>query len=483
MIKRLKFKLSLSVNSLVEKAKETWQKPALRAVAIITFFLLASKALGLIRQIIIYQKMDRISSDLLLTASSLSDDLTSLLVMGTIFNAVLPIASRLEYDSEDKMNRYLYLMLISICSIIGVICLGVIIFTQPILQLTISGEIYTNFVNQGLLNDLVGVTRILSFIPLLLAIQSIFGIFLNLKKRFLVFSMAGVVYNIGMIAGLLIGGKNDYYATSIGMVFGSLITVLIYIFECRKFGFTGLSKLFGQTRNIFVDLRKVWLQTWVLFLPRILLISGAVAANRLIKLVATEDGQITAFDISLSVQAAFFTLITSISTVFYPDLAKVFNDATIHPKIFWNKLQKYTENTAIISLAGAIFTFIAAPIFVLIFNLFGRGQDNGNYIAYLAQICTLGFVFQAVSEILGKYFYVRERAWQPVIFALTALAIQIGVTYILIYKGLDAGIAVSLGLVVNTLILVLIQFWFIRKDYYDAKITSAESNPSTTGNS
>ena len=295
--------------------------------------------------------------------------------------------------------------------------------------------------------------------------------------------MAGVVYNIGMIAGLLIGGKNDYYATSIGMVFGSLITVLIYIFECRKFGFTGLSKLFGQTRNIFVDLRKVWLQTWVLFLPRILLISGAVAANRLIKLVATEDGQITAFDISLSVQAAFFTLITSISTVFYPDLAKVFNDATIHPKIFWNKLQKYTENTAIISLAGAIFTFIAAPIFVLIFNLFGRGQDNGHYIAYLAQICTLGFVFQAVSEILGKYFYVRERAWQPVIFALTALAIQIGVTYILIYKGLDAGIAVSLGLVVNTLILVLIQFWFIRKDYYDAKITSAESNPSTTGNS
>lgn len=174
MIKRLKFKLSLSVNSLVEKAKETWQKPALRAVAIITFFLLASKALGLIRQIIIYQKMDRISSDLLLTASSLSDDLTSLLVMGTIFNAVLPIASRLEYDSEDKMNRYLYLMLISICSIIAVICLVVIIFTQPILQLTISSEIYTNFVKQGLLNDLVGVTRILSFIPLLLAVQSIF---------------------------------------------------------------------------------------------------------------------------------------------------------------------------------------------------------------------------------------------------------------------------------------------------------------------
>ena len=450
---------------LVEYAKNIWSKPAARSVAIITFFLFFSKALGLLRQIIIYQKLDKISSDLLLTASSLSDDLTSLLIMGTIFNAVLPIASRLEQDSEEKMNKYLYLMFISISCLITLISIVVITFTEPILKLTISSEIFENFVNQGLLNDLIGVTRILSLIPLALAIQSLFGVFLNLKKRFLVFSLAGVIYNFGMIAGLLIGGRNDYYSTSIAMVLGSFVTVLIYIFEAKKFGLPSFIKLIPDTKSIFIEVKSFWVKTWVLFLPRIFLISGAVAANRLIKLVATENGQITAFDIALSVQAAFFTLITSISTVFYPDLAKVFNDKTIHPKIFWNKLQKYAENTSIIALIGAVATFILAPIFVLIFNLFGKGQDNGNYIAFLAQICTLGFVFQGLSEILGKYFYVRERAWQPVLFTLAALFVQIGVTLGLISRNFDAGTAVSLGLVVNAIILSFTQFWFIRRDY------------------
>ncbi len=464
----------MNLSSLISKIKDMWSKPALRSVAIITFFLLFSKVLGLLRQIIIYQKMDRISSDLLLTASSLSDDITSLLVMATIFNAVLPIASRLENEAKQKMDKYLYLMLISISGLIAAICLLVIIFTKPILEFTISSEIFNNFVNQGLLDDFVNITRILAVTPLLLSLQSIFGVFLNLKRRFLVFSLAGVVTNLGMILGLLLGGKNDYYSAAIGMTLGSLLTVLIYIIECRRFGLANFGKFVPNTKNIFLELKTFWIQTWVLFLPRIFLISGAVAANRIIKLVATENGQITAFDISLSVQAAFFTIISSISTVFYPDLAKVFNDKLINPNIFWNKLQKYTENTAIIALVGGVATFILAPIFVLIFSLFGKGQDNGNYIAYLAQICTLGFVFQAVSEILGKYFYVKERAWQPVLFAVSALLIQIIVTYGLIFNKIDSGVAVSLGLVINFIVLTAVQLWFIRKDYKEVSIKESK---------
>jgi peptidoglycan biosynthesis protein MviN/MurJ (putative lipid II flippase) len=457
--------IKTNLSRLLKQIQDVWQKPALRSVAIITFFLFFSKALGLLRQIIIYQRMDRISSDLLLTASSLSDDVTSLLVMGTIFNAVLPVASRLEHEEGAKMNKYLYLMLLSISGLIGIISLLIIIFTRPILEFTISHEIFNDFANQGLLNDFIGVTRIIAITPLLLSVQSIFGVFLNLKKRFLIFSLAGVVTNLGMIIGLFVGGRNDYYSAAVGMVLGSFTTVLMYIIESRKFGLVDFNKFIIQTKQIFIELKDFWMQTWILFFPRIFLISGAVAANRIIKLVATEGGQITAFDISLSVQAAFFTIITSISTVFYPDLAKVFNDKLINPNIFWNKLQKYTELTAIISLVGGIATFVLAPIFVLIFSLFGKGQDNGNYIAYLAQICTLGFVFQAVSEILGKYFYVKERAWQPVLFAISALVVQVLATYSLIWSGADAGVAVSLGLVINFMILTAMQFWFIRRDY------------------
>jgi peptidoglycan biosynthesis protein MviN/MurJ (putative lipid II flippase) len=347
---------------------------------------------------------------------------------------------------------------------LGGISLILFIFTESALKFITSPEAWSDFANAGLTDDYVNVTRILLLTPILFAIQTVFGIFLTIKKSFLIYSLAGVIYNLGMIIGLLIGDESNYYYTAWGMVFGSLTAITVYFFEAKRNGFKGLSYLLLS----FVDDLKIHkenlLKTWSFFLPRIMMLNGVVIANVLIKNIADgAGGQITAFDIGLSIQNVFFAVITSISAVFFPDLAKSFVDES-NRKEFWKKLRRYAEYTAGISLVGSILTFIFAPLVMWAFTIFGEGQDSAEYIVYIARIASLSFVFLSVNEIINKYFYVKEKVWSPVIISSIGVISQIITTYFLDQNGYDAGLSVGLGMLANGLTAFSIAFLVIRKD-------------------
>src|ERR671933_2232069 len=98
------------MSNMFAKIKNVIFKP----VFIITFLTLASKVLGFVRDILTDHKVDRLSSDLLLNANTVSEYLSTFLLMGTIYSSVLPIASK--YDSQEKENVELskYLNLVTL---------------------------------------------------------------------------------------------------------------------------------------------------------------------------------------------------------------------------------------------------------------------------------------------------------------------------------------------------------------------------------
>ncbi len=411
--------------------------------------------------------MEPIDSDLLLTATAIPELLATFLIMGTITNAVLPVASRIgQEDKELKASSYINLIILSICLFLAVVIVLCLIFTGPILQFFTSEAAWQDFTQAGLIGDYINVTRILLLTPLFFAMQSVLGVFLTIHRKFFVYSLAGLVYNIGMIAGLLVGVQSNYYYAAIGMLLGSSLSVLVYFVEARRSGLRGLKVLITRFKEEVEKLKPDLVHTWKLFLPAMLTINGVVVANLMIKNVASgASGQITAFDIGLSIQNVFFTVITSISAVFFPSLAKSFLDDEKDRHRFWAKLKTYSEYTALISLSGSILTFLFAPVVMWLFTLFNSGQGTADYIVYIARIASLSFVFQSVNEVVGKYFYVKERLWPPMIISTIAIIFQISLIYFLIGRGYDEGFSVGLSMLINGLTIFTFSYLLIRREY------------------
>ncbi len=443
-------------------------RPTVQSILLITGLLFASRFFGFIRQILIYQKMDPIASDLLLSAVKIPETIATFLIMGTIVSSVLPVASRIESATQslEHLSKYLNLILFTLLSIILALISVLFVFTPQVLELVTSQEILDSYRENGIFEDYVWVTRILLSGPLLFTVQAVLGVFLTMKKRFLVYGSASVIYNLGAVLALAVSNYNDYFLVAWGMTIGAATASLVYWITALKIGLRGKYLVFpNKIIESFKIHQKDFWQTWRLFLPRIFLINGAVFANLIIIFIAQDNGQITALDIALSIQAVFLVLIGAIGAVFFPDLARLLNESKENSRPFWRKLFSYTQKTGFITFVGAVITFFAIPVVMWLFELFGRGQGNADYIVYLARIATIGLVFQAVNEILIKYFFVRERVWQPVLISVFGTIMQIVITFILLGFSLDAGAITSFALVANNLGIMLVSFWLIFGDY------------------
>ncbi len=450
------------------------KRPNVKNIILLTFFLFLSRGLGLLRQIFIYQRMDPFASDLLLAGTKIPDTIVSLLLMGTVISSVLPIASRLSHKREkggDLQTRYLNLMIFSLISILFLIIVFLMIWTETFLKLSTSSQTINEFVALGVWNDYINVTRILLIGPMLFGLQSVLGVFLNLKNRFFVYSLAGTIYNLGTILGLAFGPRNNYFLVAWGMMIGAAVSVGLFYWEStkEKFFIPSPAKMVDYLKESYSLLKKDFWMTWKLFLPRIFLLNGVIVANLLINLVAQDGGQITSFDIGLSIQGVFFSIITSVTAVAFPNLANLFNKKGGDNHAFWNKLRKYTLGVLVLSFLGTIVTIVFSPLVIWLFELFGSGQGTGDYIIMIARITSVALIFQSMVEMLNKYFYVREKIWEPVIIANVGLVGQIIILFSLINNGVDAGVSVSVSLIGNFVISFLLILFYLTKDYFSFK--------------
>jgi len=456
----------------------------IKSVIIVTGFLLLSKILGFLRGVLIYQK-DEITSDIIIAASKIPEIITIVLVMGTILSSLLPVASRIKEKYDDKqMVSYLNMMLIPLILVVLGISAIFFTFTEPILKTFTSQSFWSELESRDLIFDFVWTTKILLLGPVFFALQALFGVFLSIKKRFFVYSLAGIVANVGTIGGILLSGEQGYFTMAWGMTIGAGGAALLYWITSLYFGFSHKSLI--NIRGLYKKFKPDFWSTWKRFIPRMFLISGMIASGVLINMVADGmSGQITAFEIAISIQSIFFVLITSVGTVLFPNLSELWNkhkDKNVG--VFWDRFRVYVTNVALITILGAVVTFFAADVVMWLFERLGQGQDSRKYIVYLSRLLTMSLLFQALSEIISKYFYIRERIWQPVTISLTSLVLQVVTTFLLANSGYDAGFAVGVGLFVNVFVNVLISFIFIKADYNKPKIVNKmilwDKNPTQT---
>jgi len=408
-----------------------------KAAAIIGFFTLLAKIVGFVRDPLFATKLGVGDTlDIYYAAFRIPDFVFNLLILGTLSVALIPIFT--EWLLKDKSKAYQIVNSVLNISILamGVLCLFLFAFSPYFTKLLVPG-----FSGEKL-SQTIQLMRLFLLSPIIFTASNIFSSVLNSQKKFLIVSLAPILYNAGIIAGLFfLYPKFGLLGLGYGVIFGALMHLCVQIPEAIRFGFTW---------QPIVDLKNPALRKIAkLFLPRII----GMDISQISLIVATTIGSVLAagsvatFTLANNLQAAplgIFAL--SIATASFPVMSELYakedNDG------FVNALGK--------NISQVLFFIIPISILMVIFRAYiiripyGHGKVGWDETIGLFNtfgILTFSLIGQSLSPLFSRSFYARHNTVIPVMVNLCSIVLDIVLAFTLGKKyglsGIAAGFVIA----------------------------------------
>ncbi|MBU3942682.1 murein biosynthesis integral membrane protein MurJ [Patescibacteria group bacterium] len=359
--------------------------------------------------------------DIYYTAFRIPDFVSMVLVMGAISAAIIPIFSGyLAKSKEEAWNYFSNLLNVFLISLIAISVI-LIIFVPQILLLIAPGF------SEETRNATVELTRIMFLSPILLGISNILSGVLRVFKRFLVTSIAPILYNIGIIIGIVFFAPTmGLKGLAWGVVLGAFLHLLIQLPALFKLGFVFKRKVKLSDPGI--------LRTIKLTIPRAIgLAAGQINLIVITAIASTlAVGSISIFNGASNLQNLPITLIAvSFSTAAFPFLSLHFARKEKEKLVqeFSNVFRKIL--------------FFILPIGALIFLLriqiirvaYGTGRfdwTDTQLTAACLGIFSLGIFAYALSMLVSKTFYAFQNTRIPAMVTLATVALNVTLCYFFI---------------------------------------------------
>lgn len=473
--------------------------PTLLSVSLISSLVLGSKVLGFARTILL-TKYDPIYADIFANGDKISSIIITIFLTGALASSVLPVASKILINKGDQQLQKYFTVILSLLMVFLFIICGVTFIFTPIILQSINLDTWNKIKQTNALDQYIWVSRLSILTCFNFGLQGLFGVILNLKKRFFIFALTGIVTNLGCIAGGLIGLQlfpNNVLPLVFGLIIGGTISTMLYIIEVNRSGFqlftpkvlTGdphleqsqRSSTVGQQApswinsldNAISDLKSNYktyrpelISTFKTMFPRFFIIDGLLVASIAIFNIQNTQGQAVAFELATSIQAVFFIFVSALGTIFFPNLSETLQNKTLDKNAFWDQLTKYLKNAIGLGLLISIAAIFLSPLAFIIFEVLGKKQAYFKDVVYLVQIGAFALFFQSVREILSKYMFTAEKVFMPVILSLSAMIVQMVYIYALNnLTSIDKNVIVITSLMINYMIWSMLGMVVVRRDY------------------
>ena len=384
---------------------------------------LISALLGFIRDRLLAGKFGAGDElDIYYAAFEIPDFLTMVLMTGAISAAIIPLFSQYLISSKDKAWQYLSNLLNLFLFILIIASLVLFIFAPQLISLIAPGFSAEKKVLTTLL------TRIMLLSPIILGMSNIISGILRVFRRFLITSLAPIMYNLGIIFGILffvpyMGIKGLAW----GVVFGALLHFLIQIPILFKTGFRH-QKLFNFFEPSFI-------KTIKLTIPRSIGLAAAQINLIVVTIIAStlSAGSIAVFNLAENLSRPLLTLAAiSFSTAAFPSLSLSFakKQKEKFDKIFLSVFYKIL----FLSLFLSILLFIFKEEVVNIILGVGRFSllDAQLTSACLGMLC-FGIFAQSLVLLIAKAFYAIQNTKIPAFTSVAATLLNIFLCFYFVY--------------------------------------------------
>ncbi len=393
------------------------------AALLVALSSLVSRFLGVFRDRILAGEFgaDR-TLDIYYLSFRVPDLVFNLLVLGALSAGFIPIFSSL-LDKKLTTGRDIFLKNNKAWRLANIVLnyLGVILFFLVVLGIVFAPEFIRLLApgfSAGDQKIAVNVTRIMFLSPFLLGLSSVFGGILQSFKRFFVYSLSPIFYNLGIIVGALYFSPLwGVCGLAWGVVLGAFMHLFIQLAMSYSLGFR--YKWIWNFRDKYF--RKIALmmipRTMSLAITQINLLVFTIIASTL------EPGSITVFNFANNLQ--FFPISIfgiSFAIAAFPAFSRIAFDKK---KLIKHFSLVFRQILFFITPATIILLALRAQIIRVVFGL-----GHFNWHDTVMTINTLGFFSlslfaQATIPLLTRVFYARHDSKTPFYAGLAAILVNI----------------------------------------------------------
>lgn len=365
------------------------------------------------------------------------DTLYTLLIVGALTAGFIPVLAQCrEEDGEEGAARLAGTVLSLTALVMSGVSIVLALAAPWIVPLTVSGF------SSAQLQETVGLTRIMALSPLFLGLSAVMGGVLQTHKRFFAFAFAPIIYNGGIILGIIfLAPQYGIRGVAMGVVVGAILHALtqaIPVLRTRTLRYASPCLRLPRIRKILS-----------LMGPRT---AGlAIAQLNLLVLLAfassLPEGSVSVLAFANNVQSVPLGLIgISFAVAALPALADAAakRDREATTKLVMDLTQQVLF--LVIPLAAWLILLRAQAVRMLL----GHGAfdwDDTIRTALLVGWFAISLPAQALVPLFARVWYAQQNAWMPFVVGMIAELVNVSTALMLrpLYGVVGLGMAFSLA--------------------------------------
>lgn len=276
--------------------------------------------------------------------------------------------------------------------------------------------------------NLVLFSRVMLISPFLFGLSSLLSSFAQVQKKFFAFAIAPLLYNVGILVGVLfIRPSFGIFGIVIGVVIGSILYFLIQLPTLVSLG-----KIPSFVRSIDWPIIKRVVR---LSFPRTLGSSLSTITFIMIAAIASllAEGSISVFQLSYNIEnSPLLVFGISYAVAAFPTMARLFADG--EKKEMLAVLYRTTRNVFFVTIPIAFLMIVLRAHIVRV--LLGAGEFSWNdtrLVAATVALFSISITAQSMILLLVRAFFATGDTWSPLKVNLRAFFVTGSVALGLVY--------------------------------------------------
>ncbi|MAF14174.1 MAG: murein biosynthesis integral membrane protein MurJ [Parcubacteria group bacterium] len=430
---------------MLKKIFNSKSKTITSAAIILGVASLVSRFLGILRDRILAGEFGAGSElDMYYTAFRFPDLVFNLLVLGALSAGFIPVFTSYMSNKDKAWELVNVVLNVMFFSLILISTLAIIL-APWLVKLIAPGF------NGEQLVTTTALTRIMFLSPILLGISGVFGSVLQSYKRFFIYSLAPILYNLGIIVGALFFTiKFGIFGLAWGVVFGAFMHMLVQTIAITFLGYHYKWSFSITHKGLLKILKMMVPRTLGLIITQINFLVVTIIGSTL------AVGSIAIFNLANNIQSFPLGLFAiSFAIAAFPTLSELAN-----------KKKQFIEAVSL-AIRQILFLIVPASVLLIILRaqivriVLGSGRfDWEDTILTLETLSLFAFSLfaQGLILILARAFYAQHDSKTPFYTGLVSAFANIILAVMLVDQFGVSGLALafSLSTILNFVLLSLI---------------------------
>lgn len=277
------------------------------------------------------------------------------------------------------------------------------------------------------LGELITMTRILLLSPILLGFSNFFASITQIGKRFLIYALCPIFYNIGIIIGIVFFYPFfGIYGLAYGVVLGAIMHLVIQLPFVFRSGYFCLD-------CIKIDWKEIR-KTVAISIPRTITLGMSQLSILVLLGIASlmQKGSITVFNFAFDLQSVPLSIIgVSYSVAAFPMLSKLFADG--NRETFFGHIITGARHIIFWSMPVSImFIVLRAQIVRVIYGAGRFDWSSTKLVAATLAIFACSVIAQSLSLLFIRGYYAMGNTRKTLITSLSTGILTIVFSFILL---------------------------------------------------